>query len=426
MSRPVNILLLGRGGRESAIAWWLLQSPGLGRLYTAPAQVRGAIQATGLDPTDFEAVADFVRRHDISMVLAADPELIVMGLADALRECGADVLVPSGECARLEGSKEFAKEFMAENMIPTPRCMPVTADTLAEGLAFMESRTPPYVLKADGLTDGRGVLIVDNLADAKDALADMLDGLFGEASRTVLIEEWVPGPECTLTVVCDGTHWLILPTVRDYKRLHDGDNGPNTGGMGAVSPVAWVDSDFIAKAERLVVRPTFEGLMDMGTPYVGFLYFGLKSDHGEPVLLEYNARPGDPEMQALLPRMECDPVGLLESIAKGTLDRYPLNVSPRAAVAVVVTAPVTDEPEEVSGIDEARAAGTLVFGGNIWQDALGRRVTTGGRVLTVTALGGNVPVAAMLAREGASMIDVAGRHYRSDIGLIPGSCHLES
>ncbi len=420
MKSSPDILLIGKGGCESAIAWKLLGSPTLGTLYTAPGNYPGAIQATGLNVMEFDSVVEFVRDHDIDMVIIIPTEYIQAGLSDALMQAGISVIAPSEEAARLETSKEVAKEFMAEALIPTPRSMSVTTETLDEGMSFMEMRTPPYVLKADGLARGCGVALLDNLADAKDCLSDMLEGLYGRASRTVIIEDYVHGRECSVIIATDGDAYILFPPVVDYKRLYDGDTGPNTGGMGGYSPVAWADEEFLSKVQRRIIDPTLDLLRERGISYKGFLYFGIKSDHGEPVLLEYNVRPGDPEAQVLLPRLETDLVTLLRGIAEGTLSDIKLQVSPQACAAVVVAGPkypcLEPRPDHVSGLEEAEAAGCMVFGGDIAKDATGRLVTNGGRAVTVAAMAGNVTVATETALAGAACINLEGAHYRSDIG----------
>lgn len=420
MKSTPDILLIGKGGCESAMAWKLLGSPRLGTLYTAPGSYPGAIQATGLDVMDFDAVIEFVRDRDIDMVVIIPTEYIQAGFSDALMQAGVNVIAPSMEAAQLETSKEMAKEFMAEAAIPTPRSMSVTTDTLDEGTAFMEMRTPPYVLKADGLARGCGVAILPNLADAKDCLTDMLNGLYGRASRTVIIEDYVHGRECSVIIATDGESYIVLPPVVDYKRLQNGDTGPNTGGMGGYSPVHWADEDFISKVSRRIIDPTLDLLRERGIQYKGFLYFGIKSDHGEPVLLEYNVRPGDPEAQVILPRLETDPVTLLEGIVEGKLHDIELRVSPQACAAVVVAGPkypcLEPRPDFVHGLEEAEATGCLVFGGDIAKDAAGRLATAGGRAVTVAAMAGNVTVAAETALAGAACIVLEGAHYRTDIG----------
>lgn len=423
MNHKLNILLIGKGGRESALAWKILNSPRLGTLYTAPGCHPGALQATGLDLDDFEAVAEFVERHDIDITIIGPTEYMAAGMVDVLLEHDIRVIGPTTGAAVLETSKELAKEFMTENIIPTPRCMSVTADTVSEGLSFMETRRPPYVLKADGLSRGCGVALIDNLADAKDLLADMLEGMFGEASRTVLIEDYVGGRECSVFVAVDGEHYHILAPARDYKRLYDGDKGPNTAGMGAYSPVSWVTPAFLDKVERRIISPTVSALRERGELYKGFIYFGLKDDQGEPVLLEYNVRLGDPEAQVLLPRLESDIIDLLEAICEGTLPDLHLVWSPQSCVGIVVAGrnyPAGPFQEEaVGGIEAAEALGCHIFTDDISKDAAGRTVTAGTRALTVVATGGNLATAAGIALEGAECIILDGKTYRTDVGASP-------
>ncbi len=295
-----------------------------------------------VDPMDFEAVARLCREKEIDLLVIGPPEPIAAGLRDYLSEIpelsGVRIVAPTAEAARLEASKEFAKEFMAENGIPSPRFMPVDEETLSEGLAYLESMTPPYVIKADGLSDGRGVVITSDLAEAKDILEDMVvEGTKGEAGRHVLIEEYVDGQECSIIIATDGKDYVTLPIARDYKRLLDGDMGPNTPGMGAYSPVRFADEEFMAKVDKHIILPTLRALRDNEIDYQGFLYFGLIAVDKEPVMLEYNARLGDPEAQAILPRVDSDIVDLLEAIAESSIGDYTLKVSDKAALAVVLT-----------------------------------------------------------------------------------------
>lgn len=423
MNHKLNILLIGKGGRESALAWKILSSPRLGTLYTAPGCHPGALQATGLDLDDFEAVAEFVERHDIDITIIGPTEYMAAGMVDVLLEHDIRVIGPTAGAAVLETSKELAKEFMTENIIPTPRCMSVTADTVSEGLAFMETRHPPYVLKADGLSRGCGVALIDNLADAKDLLADMLEGMFGEASQTVLIEDYVGGRECSVFVAVDGEHYHLLAAACDYKRLYNGDKGPNTAGMGAYSPVSWVTPEFLDKVERRIISPTVSALRERGDLYKGFIYFGLKDDQGEPVLLEYNVRLGDPETQVLLPRLESDIIDLFEAICEGTLPGQHLVWSPQSCVGIVVAGrnyPAGPFQEDaVDGIEAAEALGCHIFTDDLSKDAAGRTVTSGTRALTVVATGGNLATAAGIALEGAECIIMDGKTYRTDVGASP-------
>lgn len=419
MKERIKILLLGKGGRESALARKILESPRTERLYMAPAAIEGA-EAVAVDPLNFQGVADAVEKLEIDMVVPVGAAPIVAGITDWLEETGVKVIAPSEACARLEGSKEFAKEFMADNAIPTARFMTVTSDTLEEGLSFLDSLRPPYVLKADGLAMGKGVLIINSLADAKDTLTDMIEGMFDEASETVLIEEYIDGRECTVTLAVDGEDWLMLPVAHDYKRNLSGNIGPNTPGMGSVSPVSFVDADFMDKVKKRVIRPTLRGLKEAQLDYRGFLYLGLMELDGEPVLVEYNVRLGDPETQAILPRIKGDFVDILEGIADRTVGLKKIQFYPIACAAVVLTAEgfpgTVRRGDIVTGILEAEAEGCKVYPGQLSYDDNGKIYTDGGRVLTVTATAPTMAEAAAKATSGASAIVFDGAYFRDDIG----------
>ncbi|MDE6329831.1 MAG: phosphoribosylamine--glycine ligase [Muribaculaceae bacterium] len=339
MQQLLNILLLGTGGRERALARNLLRSERCGRLFMQLRDVPGAHYAD-FNSMDFEEIARFCGQNDIHILLPGPEKPIVDGLADAIDSNplapSTRVIAPAAIAARLEGSKEFAKEFMAEEGIPSPRFMPVDKETLHEGLSFLESLPGPYVLKADGLAEGKGVVITPELSEAKDTLEEMINGLFGEASEKVIVEEYVEGPECSIIIATDGEDYLILPPARDYKRRYDGDRGPNTRGMGAYSPVEFADADFMGKVEKRIIIPTLKGLKDRDIPYRGFLYLGIMNIEGEPILIEYNVRLGDPETQAVLPRLDSDFVEVLEGIADSTIGIKRIEVSPMASAAVVV------------------------------------------------------------------------------------------
>lgn len=339
MNEKLNILLLGKGGREIALARQLMRSPRCNALYAQVDGVDGTRRAH-LAINNFEEIARFCADHAVDIILPGPERPIVDGLRDAIEanplSAATRVIAPGKDAAMLEGSKEFAKEFMAEEGIPSPRFMPVDADTLEEGLNFLESLPGPYVIKADGLAEGEGVIITEELSEAKDTLEEMIRGLFGDASEKVLVEEFVSGPECSVIIATDGEDYRILPPARDYKRRYDGDRGPNTRGMGAYSPVEFADSVFMKKVEKRIIIPTLRGLARRGIPYRGFLYFGLMSIDGEPVLIEYNVRLGDPEAQAMLPRVESDFIDILEGIADSTIGIKRLEVSDMATAAVVL------------------------------------------------------------------------------------------
>lgn len=419
MKERLKILLLGRGGRESALARKLLESERTEKLYMAPDGVEGA-ETLHLDPLNFVATAEAVEQYGIDLILPGGEAPIVSGISDFFEPLDVKVIAPDAKCARLEGSKEFAKEFMTANSIPTARFMTVTTDTLEEGLSFLDSQKPPYVLKADGLAMGKGVFIIPSLADAKDMLSDMLEGLFGESSTTVLIEEFLHGKECTVTIAIDGEDWKYLPNARDYKRLLPGDEGVNTAGMGSVATVPFADADFMSKVEQRIILPTLRGLKEEGMDYRGFLYFGVMEIEGEPVLIEYNVRLGDPEAQAFLPLIECDFVEVLEGIADRTLGIKRINVADDYCAAVTVVARgypgKTERGAEISGIKDAEAIGCTVLPGQLTTDNDGRVLTDGGRVLTVTARGENPAAASLTALAGAGKIVFEGAYFRDDIG----------
>lgn len=418
MKENLNILILGRGGRESALAWKLLQSPRVARLYIAPDTLPG-VEAAPVNPLDFDSVNRFVKENGIDMVIPAGEDAIVAGIADAFETEGVKVIAPSAECARLEGSKEFAKEFMSRHAIPTARFMTVTPEWLDEGLSFLESLEPPYVLKADGLAHGKGVIIRDNLADAKDTLTDMLDGMFGSASSTVIVEEFMAGQECSVFLAVDGEDYLFLPEAKDYKKIGEGDIGFNTAGMGAVSPAWFADGEFMRKVEKRIVEPTLRGLAEEGLDYRGFLFLGLMNLDGEPVLIEYNVRLGDPEAEAILPRIESDLVDVLEGIADRTLALKRIETSEKATAAVVLASqgypftPLTGQ--SVEGLRETSGL-NLVFPGDILFHPDGSAVADGGRVVTVCGIGDTLPEAIENALSGAEMISFEGKYLRKDIG----------
>lgn len=420
MKQKHNILILGRGGRESAFAAKISKSPRLGQLFRIPDETEREDQLLS-DDTEFRRLRELITKENIDLVLVGDERLITAGIADELSDL-CTVIAPDRNCARLEGSKEFAKEFMSRNIIPTPRFMTVTTDTLDEGDGFIDSLDPPYVLKADGLARGLGVLFATTAAEAKDILREMLGGKFGHASETVIIEEYVKGEECSIILLVDGEDYIMLPPARDYKRRHEGGHGENTRGMGAESPVSFVDNEFLDKIERRIIRPTLRGLVSEDMHYFGFLYIGIKNVEGDPLVLEYNVRPGAPETEAQLPRIENDLLDVIDAMAAHTLPRVKLRVTEKNCVAVCVCSDrypaETPEGEVVSGLDSGNEEdGIYIFPGEVYRNQDGDYITTGGRVAIVAALKPLMQEAACAAQEAARHVKFNSACFRTDIGL---------
>lgn len=419
----MNVLLLGSGGRECAISWKISQSPLLDKLYIAPGNAGTTAYGTNIDvkPTDFPAVARAVTDLGIDLVIAGNEDPLVEGVREYLAEATPGVLLvgPGKAGAALEGSKDFAKHFMARYGIPTARYMTVSADSVAEGEAFLDTLAAPYVLKADGLAAGKGVLIIPDLAEAKASLREMLGGKFGKASAKVVIEEFLSGIECSVFVLTDGTgQYRLLPPAKDYKRIGEGDTGLNTGGMGAVCPPPFCTDEFMAKVEERIVRPTLAGLKAEGIDYRGFIFLGLIDCGGEPMVIEYNVRMGDPETEAVMPRIASDLLPTLVALAKGDLAATaPLEIDPRASVTVMAVAGGYPEAyrkgDEITG--NLRPAKSIVFHAGTKADAEGRIVTAGGRVLTVTSLAPTIAEAAALSYEALADIRFADKYSRRDI-----------
>ncbi len=420
----MNILLLGSGGRESALAWKMSQSTLCTNLYIAPGNGGTPSYGTNvaLSPMDFEAIDAFVAENGIDMIVVGNEDPLVAGITDfmAERRPGLPVVGPCKAGAMLEGSKDFAKRFMARHGIPTARYRSFTAETLGDGLSFLDELQPPYVLKADGLAAGKGVLIIDNIEQARDALREMLGGMFGKSSATVVIEEFLSGIECSVFVLTDGNGgYRTLPVAKDYKRIGEGDTGPNTGGMGAVSPVVFADETFMRKVDERIIRPTIDGLLSDGIDYRGFIFLGLINVGGDPMVIEYNVRMGDPETEAVMPRIESDLVALMRAAALGDLGDMRLDISPKACVTVMTVSqgyPGSYPKGHIIDIADDINSDTIIFHAGTARDADGRLVTSGGRVIAVSSLGNDTADALSRSMEGVAKIGFDGKYYRRDIG----------
>jgi len=420
----MNVLILGSGGREHAMAWKIAKSSLLTELYIAPgnAGTSDVGENIELSVTDFKAIKKVVLEKKISLVVVGPEVPLVEGITDFfsadkdLRNVG--IIGPDKRAAQLEGSKDFAKQFMQKYNIPTARYSTFTSATLEDGLAFLKTMKPPYVLKADGLAAGKGVIIPETLEEAQKALVTLLSGQFGEASSKVVIEEFLKGIEMSVFILTDGDSYKILPSAKDYKRIGEGDTGPNTGGMGAISPVPFVTPEYVDKIEAQIIIPTMKGLKAEGIRYRGFIFFGLIKVGNDPFVIEYNCRMGDPETEVVIPRIKSDFLNLLEGAATGTLSEQHIDIDPRTAATVMLVSKgypeSAEKGKEMKGFEQVSES--LVFHAGTKAGKDNKVLTNGGRVVSITSYGSDMDEALKRSYRSAELIQYSGKNYRKDIG----------